>query len=168
MASTFTSNDLVLAIVCNAPHHKVRGKKRLQKLAYFLKSSGFESDVNFKIWDFGPFSSEVARAAEWLSISGRIIETEEQIGSLKMFTTVYSSESNNDEIGIAPRFKKILGALDEYSNVELEVAATIKFFLDKGHTKERAEEMVEQLKPSKALPQTVSKSFSIIREIAGI
>ena len=159
------SNDLVLAILAAAPDHRVKGKKRLQKFAFLLKSVGVKCNAQFKIWDFGPYSSEVAKAAEWLSISGKITEQEELVTPLKRFMTVYSVDKDYKAPKLEARFETILKKLDSYSNVELEVAATVQFFLQQGRTKEEATVSVRELKPTKALPQIIEKSFSLIREI---
>jgi uncharacterized protein YwgA len=160
------SNDLVLAIVTAAPNHRVEGKKRLQKFAYFLKSVGVKSDASFKIRDFGPFSSEVARAADWLTVSGKLKEQEKLVASLKKFITVYSVDIQyNSPKRLDDRFEKIVKKLDTYSSVELEVAATIQFFLKEGLSNAGALRSVRELKPTKALPKVISKSLSLIEEI---
>ena len=165
MKNPLDSNDLVLAIVSAAPEHRVKGKKRLQKFAFLLKSAGVECRANFKIWDFGPFSNEVARAADWLAVSGILDEQEELVKNLKKFITVYTIDVNCDAPKLDNRYEKILSKLDTYSGVELEVAATIKFFLNEGNSTEAALKSVRELKPTKALPNIIHKSLALLKEI---
>ena len=75
------AEDAVLAIITALPDRRIKGKKRLQKLAFFLKSAGAKFDARFDIRDYGPFSREIAAAAQALSLKGRVEEREEPIGA---------------------------------------------------------------------------------------
>ncbi len=168
MKNQFDASEFVLAIVSSSPDHRVRGKKRLQKFAYLLKSIGAKCDADFRIWDFGPYSREIASAAEQLSMFGLLRESEEQIGKLKMFTTVYDVSDEAGTPKLESRYTKILKMLDAYSNIDLEVAATIQFFLKSGCDEKDAEQKTKQLKPTKSVPEVVDRSFKIIREIEAV
>jgi uncharacterized protein YwgA len=162
-------SDFVLAIVASCPDQRVKGKKRLQKFAYLLKSVGAPCDAEFRIWDFGPYSRDLAGAAEHLATFGYIRESEEQVGQLKMFTTVYSLVDAADcDKALDNKYAKVLEKLDSYSNVDLEVAATIQFYLKAGCSQKDAEAKTKLLKPSKALPPIVERCNSLLKEIEGI
>jgi uncharacterized protein len=164
----FEATDLVLAIVSAAPQHRVKGKKRLQKFAYLLKSVGVSCSAEFRIWDFGPYSKEIANASEQLSMFGLLKETEEQVGTLRMFTTVYSLPEEATYPKLESKHSKVLEKLDAYSNVDLEVAATIQFFLKSGCSVEEAKFKTTQLKPTKSIPEVLRRSLVIIDEIEAV
>ncbi len=42
------AEDAVLAIITALPDRRIKGKKRLQKLAFFLKSAGAKFDARFR------------------------------------------------------------------------------------------------------------------------
>jgi hypothetical protein len=99
---------------------------------------------------------------------GILKESEEQVGKLKMFTTVYDTSDESFMPKLESRYTKILKMLDAYSNVDLEVAATIQFFLKSGFDKKDAEQKTKQLKPTKSVPEVVDRSFKIIRDIEAV
>lgn len=146
----------------------MRGKKRLQKFAFLLQSIGASCDAEFRIWDFGPYSKEIAGAAEQLSFFGLLSEAEEQVGQWRMFTTVYTISDNSKSLKLEERYSRALENLDKYSNVDLEVAATIQYYLKLGLDKLEAVSKTTRLKPTKSVPEVVNRSFKIIQEIESI
>ena len=70
-----------IAIITAFPDRRIKGKKRLQKLAFSLKSTGAKFDARFDIRDDGPFSREIAAAAQALSLKGRVEERKKPIGA---------------------------------------------------------------------------------------
>lgn len=162
------ATDFVRAIIASAPDHCVRGKKRLQKFAYLLTSIGAKSDANFIIWDYGPYSREIASAAEYLTAFGYLNETEEQVGQFRTFTSVYSSSEIENDPKLEPKFINALSCLSNYSNIELEVAATIQFFIKSGKSPPQAIGQTKQLKPTKSSQAVVERSLEIIDSIEAI
>jgi uncharacterized protein len=161
------AEDFVLGIVTAFPDRKIKGKKRLQKLAFLLKTAGAKCDVHFDIRDYGPFSREIATAAQFLALKGRVDETEEPIGASRTFITVYKAQSNADGTirPLPEKYKQILRRLDNYPTVDLEVAATFQFFRDAGFTPEAARKKTIELKPVKASPQVMRNVTKIIESI---
>lgn len=146
------TEDFILAVLASSPDRKIRGKKRLQKLAYFLKVAGAKYDAQFDIRDFGPFSREVARAAQLLAAKGVIEEKEEPIGVSRTFVTIYRlpvvGEGAAAKLG--DKYKTILRDLDKFDTIDLEVAATYDFFRSAGLSEDAARKKTVQLKPTKA------------------
>jgi uncharacterized protein YwgA len=158
------SEDFVLAIVAAHPDRAIKGKKRLQKIAFFLKNAGARCDARFEIWDYGPFSREIAAAAQSLALKGRLDEREEPIGASGTFVTVYRMRSDT-EGAVRPlpeKYSHILRQLEKFPTVDLEVAATYQFFRSAGLGSEAARKKTIELKPVKANAQVMKSVQKII------
>lgn len=168
LETPMTAGELILAVLAGLPKHEVRGKKRLQKLAFFVKQAGVECDASFRLWDYGPFSVEIAKAADWLAALEKINEQTAQLGELNTFMTIYSMPRDNtkacDLLGSKP--KQFLQFLDGYSTIELEVAATIRYFENQGLPKEAAVKQTKQMKPTKTTPVVLERSNEIIQQLS--
>jgi uncharacterized protein YwgA len=162
-----TADELILAVLAGLPKHEIRGKKRLQKLAFFVKQAGVECDASFRLWDYGPFSVEVAKAADWLAALDKIIEQTAQVGELNTFMTIYSMPRDYAKACdlLESKPKQLLQFLDSYSTIELEVAATIRYFENQGLTKEAAIQQTKQMKPTKTTPAVLEKSNEIVQQL---
>jgi uncharacterized protein YwgA len=159
--------ELVLAIVSNLPGQAVKGKKRLQKLAFLLKEAGLRCNVRFEIRDYGPFSREVASAANLLAAIGKISEIEEPVGASHTFVTVYRIVSrSNDQAQLADKYKKILARLEAFSSIELEVAATVQFYRSVGLSDASAKQRTIELKPTKATPNVLKSVPKVLSSLA--
>ena len=142
---------LVLALLNALPDHEVRGRKRLQKLAYFAVNTGVDANAKFFLYDYGPFSPQVAAATDYLSFLGEIEEKDAQIGRAKRYLKVYRLATPKDVNYDLPSDAKVaLRKLDSYTTIELEVASTILFFLRQGLSLEGAVEATRELKPTKS------------------
>jgi len=161
------AEDFVFGIIAALPDRKIKGKKRLQKLAFLLKTAGAKCNVRFDIRDYGPFSREIAAAAQFLALKGRIDEAEEPIGASGTFVTVYKAQSTLDgKVGLLPeKYKQILRRLDNYPTVDLEVAATFQFLRAAGFRAEAARRKTIELKPVKARPQVMRNVSKILEAI---
>ncbi len=161
------AEDFVLAIIAALPDRKIKGKKRLQKLAFLLKTAGARCDARFDIRDYGPFSREIAAAAQSLSLKGRVEEREEPIGASSTFVTVYKMQANtNGAIRPLPeKYTRMLRRLDSFPTVDLEVAATYQFFLSAGLTAQSARKRTVELKPVKASAQVMRNVPKILESV---
>lgn len=52
----------------------VMGRKRLQKVIFFLQEAGFPSEAEFTLHHFGPYSRDVAEACDELVSAGMLVE----------------------------------------------------------------------------------------------
>jgi len=160
------AENLILAILGALPNHEVRGKKRLQKLAFFVVQTGIPSNVKFFLHDFGPFSTEVASATDVLSYVGAITEAEGQFEKTKRYYKIYSLP---DPVIVSEKLPanalSILTTLNAYSTVELEIASTIRYFLSVGYGAEGAIKATRELKPSKSLPKIVERAEEALLKV---
>jgi uncharacterized protein YwgA len=160
------SEDFVLAIIAALPDRRIKGKKRLQKLAFFLKASGVKCDAHFSIRDYGPFSREIAAAAQLLVLKGRVEEREEPIGASRTFVTVYKIAGDAESAPpLRDKYKKLLRRLESFPTVDLEVAATFQFFKSVGLASETARKKTVELKPAKATAQVMKSVPKIIETV---
>lgn len=160
------AEGLVLSVLGALPAREIRGRKRLQKLAFFAVQTGAESNVRFFLYDFGPFSTEVAKATDFLAFVGDITEVEEQFGRAKRYHKVYRL---TDPVDLPERFptetSEALRALNEYSTIELEIASTIRYFMGTGFDPSRAIEETKRLKPSKSEPIIVRRATEALSKV---
>lgn len=157
------TEEFVLSLLSSMPDHKVMGKKRLQKLVFLLKAAGAECKTEFSLKNFGPFSADVEQSAAFLALTGDIIEREEPTGYAGYLTTVYElSDECKDVPPLDPTKIGCLVCLNSFSTVELEVASTIKYFLDNGFERDNAVDKTVYLKPSKATRYVVGKALKAL------
>lgn len=52
----------------------IQGRKRMQKVIYFLKQAGCPIDVDYTLHHYGPYSREVANVADVMVAEGLLIE----------------------------------------------------------------------------------------------
>jgi uncharacterized protein YwgA len=150
---------LVLAVLGALPSHEVKGRKRLQKLAFFAVQTGTTASVRFLLRDFGPFSVQVAAATDILSCVGAIAEEEAQSSRFKRYYKIYRLLDPKlvPEKLPAESFRA-LQKLNEYSTVELEIASTIRYFMTIGYARDKAIQATKELKPSKSEPKIVQRA----------
>lgn len=160
------AEKLVLAVLGTIPSHEVRGKKRLQKLAFFAVNKGANSDVRYFLHDFGPFSPEVANATDFLSCVGEIAESEAQFSKTKRYMTVYRLANPSSEPERLPKeAADAIKQLNEYTTLELEIASTVLYFLRDGHSLNEAVDATKQLKPSKSLPKVIQRAQEALSKV---
>ena len=160
------AEDLVIAVLGALPAHEVRGRKRLQKLAFFASQTGAEADVRFFLHDFGPFSAEIAGATELLSLIGAILEEDAQFQRTKRFYKVYrlpDPEGATDQLPSST--SSALRKLNEYSTIELEIASTIRYFMCTGLSEEKAIAATKNLKPSKSEPKIIERAEEALSKV---
>jgi len=157
---------LVLAVLSAMPHHKVPGKKRLQKLSFFAVQTGAVSSVRFFLHDFGPFSAEVASATDFLSFIGAIAEEEAQFVRTKRYYKVYRlTDPTIVQEFLPAQVAGALDALNEYSTIELEIASTIRYFITAGLSLDKAIEATKELKPSKSQPKIIQRAEEALLKV---
>jgi len=153
------AETLVLAVLDAVPGREIHGRKRLQKLSYLTAESGVSSSVRFFLHDFGPFSSEVAAATDYLSFLGDVTERDVQFGPAKKYVKLYRLAEAASIPEQLPRHAiSILEKLNEYSTIELEIASTIRYFMNKGMSAEDAIAETRQLKPSKSAQAIINRA----------
>jgi uncharacterized protein YwgA len=161
------AEGLVLGVLAAMPNATVKGKKRLQKLAFFAKECGADASVNFRIHDFGPYSFEVSNAADTLSVFGYISESDEVVGSTHRYVKVYHLDNTSFiKDNLPESTAECLRKLNKYTSIELEVASTIRYFYaHESLDMQSAIDATKDLKPSKTSQPIVNRAIEALSEL---
>ena len=141
---------------------KIVGKTRLQKTAYLLEVMGLGFGVWFDYHKYGPFSPEVAFAADDAESLG-YIQTKDEPGYHSIPYKIFSATDS------APRFEKAdaeprraaLEAMEKCSAIVLELAATAVYLERNGYPDNAWEEMKKR-KTLKASAERVAKAQELV------
>lgn len=156
------ANATILNIIRALPDREVRGKKRLQKLAYLLKEAGLPTDAEFSLWDYGPYSTEISRASSILASLGAIQEREVSLDFPRRFVTVYSIGADDEESQLSEELKMFLRRFDQFTTIELEIAGTIRLFEKESSSFEEAVSKTCAMKPTKTQPQILARAREVL------
>lgn len=156
------TEDFVKRVLYLAPGRSVEGKKRLQKLAFFCQQAGMISNAHFYLYDFGPFSADVARAVDMLVFSGEISEEDRLISNVGRYVKVFTLDDCIFPDSDDDKFHDLMNELSHYSTLELEIASTIFYFEQRGETHEEAIGSTKNLKPGKSKPRVVAEADKLL------
>lgn len=157
--------DYVSALIV-ANDGQIVGKTRLQKMTYLLEAKSIGFGIEFDYHDFGPYSAEVAFAADDAESLG-YIDTEERFGYHSVPYTVFKSTSvapSFDDNAKIDRIRVALGVMAPYSALVLELAATAAYLERSGYTETRWDE-VRKRKPLKATDDRVESAKGLLKEL---
>ena len=141
-------------------------KTRLQKTLFFLERCGLDTELEFDYYHFGPFSAELARAADDAADAGQL-KTKVRPGFHEEPYVVYQTDLEPpDHLGRlgATDVRDLLGVLNRYSALELEVAATILYLRDNGYGDKAVLETMKR-KPLKATENRVKRALQLLRDL---
>lgn len=148
---------------------EIIGKTRLQKTVYLLDQCGLGSRCHYDYHYYGPFSSEIAEAADDAITLG-LLNYHDNPGFHAVPYRVYETVDQQDEtipavIGELPQstIKSELAVMNNYSAIELELAATIRYLRCLGSADAIAE--VKQLKPAKAAPERLERAEKLLQKL---
>ena len=166
MARIMKTEEFIRALIAALPGRKIEGKKRLQKLAYFIQEAGADGGAKFYLKNFGPYSAEVDNSTVLLTILGGLEETSKVVGKSDYLTTVYSLPDDDLDIPELPdQLKSKLASLDRFTTIELEIASTVRLFEQQGNQFEKAVQLTKEMKPTKASEKVLQKVPEILRVI---
>jgi len=120
-------DDLPVVVYITQRLSKIRGKKALQKIVYFVKEFGVPMTYSFRWWFFGPFSKELYDDLDFL-IADNVLSYDWTSHEI----TFRAKRRNYDSVGV-PKEKidellKVLGGItDNFDPLKLELAASIHF-----------------------------------------
>lgn len=143
------------------------GKTRLQKEVYLLQECGIGDFFDFEYHYFGPFSAELAEAADFAEVSG-MVRVEEKYGHYDVpyseFTTGVEEPERLGKLD-ATSARSLLRMLDSRSAVTLELAATLRFLRNEGVAEADLDDQVATLKPQKASRARLAEAHDLLREL---
>jgi hypothetical protein len=126
-----------------------------------------ESGVEFDYHNFGPFSTDVAIATDDAASDNRL-RLEVKPGFHEVPYTLYATDQpppRSLRKLLADEASQKLNIMDNYSALEMEVAATIVYLRGQGYG-ENAVEETRLRKPIKATRERVERSLRLIRELS--
>lgn len=135
---------------------EIVGRTRLQKTAYFLTVTGCGNNFGFRYRHFGPYSEEVAQAAEVGVLFGAIRE-KEKVASWGGHYSIYSVEEATDDPPLPDGDHDVRCAVARLcanaGAIALELAATAVFLSKDGYQKPwRETELYKFEKAQRHLP----------------
>ncbi len=120
-------------------------------------------ETDFRLLHYGVFSTDIADAADELVLTGMVKEDIEPVGIYDTFQSIYQLPPDSEKIGGLPEpLRDVVNQLDEFTTIELEVASTIAYFVNKGLSQSDALAETKKLKPSKAIPPVMRKAKKIL------
>src|SRR5208282_4145998 len=157
----------LIAQVVAANGGKVVGKTRLQKMFFLLDECGLNSGCRYGYHYYGPFSPEIAAAAEDASGLG-MLEYKESAGFHAVPYGIYEARGDIEPSATAGDLKlgdlkSKLSVMKDYSAIELEVAATIVYLRNSGS--QNPDKDVALLKPLKASPERLRRANVLLKQL---
>lgn len=146
---------------------KIIGRMRLQKTVYLLDAKGANSESYFIYHHYGPYSEDLAKEVEMAtSLSDKVIEEEKltsQAGYRFSTFRLKYSEFASDRVGdlSSSLAGELLGKLERYPSVILEVASTIHWLVEKEEHQDWRSELVVR-KGSKATEENLFKAQELL------
>lgn len=126
-------NRLQLATLLSwAGESGVQGRKRLQKVVYFLQQAGCQLDCRYTLHHFGPYSRDVADVCDEMVVAGLIEEGADQQpwGTQYRYTVTPKTQELLREVtdDSMQTFKSLGDELLSEDLWQLELGSTILFF----------------------------------------
>ncbi|WP_026871484.1 hypothetical protein [Inquilinus limosus] len=144
---------------------KIVGRTRLQKIAYLLTVTGLEEGFRFAYKHYGPYSEELAQAAEDASLLGHLREEQHQADWGGIYS-IYSAGTDSSDEPPLPARRRILDATVKADAVVLELAATAILLAKEGHSSPWDE--TERRKPEKAEGGRIGKAKELYLQLKKI
>jgi uncharacterized protein YwgA len=144
---------------------RLAGKTRLQKTVYLLESAGHGYGFDFKYHYYGPYSEDLAIAANDAKALD-FITISEDVSAIGMPLTIFEAKNSSiqDNEERIDKRKGILNILQKYDATSLELAATADFLEKNGYRQDPWSE-TRRRKSIKATPERVQKAKQLLEEL---
>lgn len=162
MASIVMQDPEKAARIIQDAGGQVRGRTRLQKIAYLLEVTDLGEGFTFEYRHYGPYSEQLADAISTAALRGLLSEEERSTswgGSYSIFTA-----TPNQGFDVSEVRKALIGVAGSADPVALELAATAVFLAIKGEENPWGE--TARRKPEKVAKLDAAKNLYI--EMKGI
>ncbi len=141
------------------------GRTRLQKSVYLLKVCGIDLGFDFDYHHYGPFSEELANAAQDAEALDLInVEWKSNYGN---DYAIFTSTVDAEDFPQVEKAKRILEILKHHDATVLELAATADFLSKNGYGADAWEE-TKRRKAVKATAQRLDASTRLLQELRSI
>lgn len=142
------------------------GKTRLQKTVYLLDACGLGSGFDFEYHHFGPFSAELAEAADGAWVMGTV-DQEPRTGSHGVPYVIFSTTAPKPgALGgmTAAEAERLLTLMGQHSALDLEVAATLHYLRANGYGDGAEAELIVR-KPLKATQERIDTAKRLLAQL---
>lgn len=151
------------AIVSDAGGYIV-GRTKLQKIGFFLEAAGVGSGFPFRYKHYGPYSDQLAAAAQHAAALGLIDENEAVANWGGQYSIFYTKMPPNSSAH--PARARLAQEMVGADAVELELAATAAFLANEGFPDPWAE--TARRKPEKAEGERLELAKQLYRRLQQI
>lgn len=155
-----TSSAMYIARIVALNGGKLTGKTRLQKTAYFLEEFGLGDEADFEYYYYGPYSEDISAATDDAKALG-YISSEWNYTKAGTEFAIFRSKIDVPNAEDDPYIRMILGILDKYDAVSVELAATADFLSKNGYKDDPWAETIRR-KEDKATQDRLSKAKSLL------
>ncbi|SEQ20800.1 YwgA family protein [Piscibacillus halophilus] len=110
---------------------EVVGRKRLQKMVYILKKSGFDFSERYSFHFYGPYSEELSTRIEELCNLGFLVEEKEKEKGYYQYRYTLTDQGTSfldDSKVQAPNMSEMIDKMNQKSSKFLELVSTMLFF----------------------------------------
>lgn len=110
---------------------EVVGRKRLQKMVYILKKSGFDFSERYSFHFYGPYSEELTTRIEELCNLGFLVEEKEKEKGYYQYRYTLTNQGTSfldDSMIQAPNMSSLIEKMNAKSSKFLELVSTMLFF----------------------------------------
>jgi len=145
----------------------IQGRKRLQKIVFFLQYAGCPLDCNYTLHHFGPYSKDVADTCDEMVAAGLITEKSEENPTTYSYELTESTLNYLAQIPVheLEKYKELAKTLIVESMPRLELGSTILFFYDHCRDWEEALRMACEYKNKSAEAATSLSALELARSV---
>ena len=145
------------------------GRTRLQKGGYLLHRCGANFGLPFIYYHYGPYSSDLASGC-LDALADKRIKIEERPGRHRVRYAIFTLGKDARPSGrlgalSAAEARRLLKKMEKVSDIVLELAATIVYFVENGDDMKKAVEETKARKSIKASAERLREAYSLIRDL---
>jgi uncharacterized protein YwgA len=150
--------------IVDASGGKINGKTRLQKTAYLMEAWGLGYGFDFSYHYYGPYSEDLAIAAQDALALGLIEALPERPSGRLVYSVTEPSHSEADSDAALQSRQRFLTKLAAYDTTTLELAATVDF-LEKTGFKTDPWAETKRRKSVKATDERINKAKHLLEDL---
>lgn len=130
------------------------GKKKLQKIIYLIEEKGFDLGFDYRIYYYGPYSSDLDFAVREMNIDGLLtIDYSRSEHKIAVAEGISCSKDDN------PIINEVIELYGKDSPSDLELCATALYVFKQVNDKTKVEEGVRKLKGTKYNSVQISRAI---------
>lgn len=166
---------LLAKLIQWAGHDGVSGRKRLQKVVFFLQQAGLQTGAEYTLHHYGPYSRDVAETCDELVSSGLVSEKAEHnpVGVQYGYALTSRGESAIEQtehrvprcVATTNAYKSLAEELLRRELWELELGSTILFFRGKANDWTEATRRACEFKRVPPADATVMAAESVAKKV---